>query len=133
MAPCSDSHFAALTVAWEGGALTLEFADGAVGARWAAKIRNPPSRLDKLGVKEGTRVALVSAKGELGGDADVAGFVAELGARGAKLVKGAKTMADADLMFLVVDVKVASFSDTRTAEKFVVPVDERGKKAAARR
>jgi hypothetical protein len=170
-----------LTVAWKGGALTLRFGDVAVAKRWAAKIRNPPGRLDKLGVKEGTRVALVTAKGEFGGDADMADFVAELGARGARLVKGAKTMADADLMFLLVDgkadlkalpkliatlrpdaaiwtlrpkgsaavtesdvrnaaraaglvdVKVASFSETRTAEKFVVPVDKRGKKAAARK
>jgi hypothetical protein len=50
-----------------GGKLTVQFAEGAaifhLGAaaeKWAAKIRNPPSRLDKLGVKAGTKVHLIN-------------------------------------------------------------------------
>jgi len=173
---------AALKVTWRGGTLTLKL--GSAAARWAEKIRNPPSRLDKLGVKPGMAVALVAARGELGGDDDLAGFVEELTTRGAKLLKGAKAMADADLIFLVVDekadlkalpklvatlrpdggiwtlrpkgsaalvgageadvrnaaraaglvdVKVASFSDKRTAEKFVVPVAKRAAPRAAKK
>jgi hypothetical protein len=49
-----------------GGALYLEWAEGKAvldlgeqAARWAEKIRNPPSLLDKLGVKPGQRVSVV--------------------------------------------------------------------------
>jgi len=169
-----------LTVAWSGG--TLSLALGAEAARWAEKIRTPPSLLDKLGVKPESTVAVVAAAGKItGGDLD--GFVAELAARGVKAVQH-KPTADTDLLFFaidrkadlgllpkllaalrpdaglwvlrpkgsaavteadvrkaglaagLVDVKVAAFSPTRTAEKFVVPVAKRPgarKKAAARR
>jgi hypothetical protein len=62
---------------------------GAAAARWAAKILHPPSRLDKLGVKPGSAVALV---GEF--DAD---FLEELRARKAEVLDG---RAPADLLFL---------------------------------
>jgi len=54
-----------------GGKLTIHFTDGASAEstavlhlgeqaeKWEARIRNPPSRLDKLGVKAGTKVRLV--------------------------------------------------------------------------
>ncbi len=154
-----------LTVAWTGG--TLRLALGAQAARWADKIRNPPSRLDKLGVKTGMAVALVAPRG----DEDLDELGAEVEARGASI---AKKSSDADLVFAVVDtqahlkalaklaaglrpdaglwvvrrkgkdavvgeadirsaaraaglvdVKVAAFSETRTADKFVVPAARR--------
>ncbi len=67
-----------LTLKWPGGVLALELGD-AVALKWVEKIKNPPSRLDKLGVKPGARVALVGSF-----DFDDA-FVAELAKRGATL------------------------------------------------
>ena len=46
-----------LVVAWGGEEIRFELGDAA--ARWADKIRNPPSLLDKLGVKAGTKVWVV--------------------------------------------------------------------------
>src|SRR3954468_13731642 len=47
-----------LSVRW--GAETLALELGAAAApRWAEKIEHPPSRLDKLGIKPGSRVAIV--------------------------------------------------------------------------
>jgi hypothetical protein len=50
-----------------GGKLKIGFAEGsaifhlgAAAEKWATKIRNPPSRLDKLGVKPGTKVQLIN-------------------------------------------------------------------------
>jgi hypothetical protein len=75
------------------GALTLSTAEGplvlllgAQAGKWADKILNPPSLLDKLGVKPGSEVALI-------GDFDEA-FHEELQSRGAK-----PTTAAADLVF----------------------------------
>jgi hypothetical protein len=62
---------------------------GEAAVKWAAKILHPPSRLDKLGVKPGSSVALV---GEF--DAD---FLEELRARKAEVLDG---RAPADLLFL---------------------------------
>jgi hypothetical protein len=154
-----------LAVCWPGGTLTLEL--GSVAARWADKIRTPPSRLDKLGVKANSRVALV---GRFTFDDT---FVTELGARTASVrVGAARTLVDllffapttrvdldriatlarrlqpagalwivrtkgkdtpvtetdtrsAGLAAGLVDVKVAAFSATHTAEKFVIPVARR--------
>src|SRR5262245_48932316 len=47
---------ARLVIRFRGGVLGLEVGSAAA-PRWAAKIRNPPSRLDKLGVKPASRVA----------------------------------------------------------------------------
>lgn len=161
-----------LTVSWtDGKAQTLVLELGAEAVRWAARIRNPPSRLDKLGVKATSTVAL------LGGDrawagSELQGFVGELEARGATILEG-KPTAETNLFFLpvtkraglhklpalvpalrsgaalwvlrpkgspdvseadvrgagrsagLVDVKVAAFSPTLTADKFVVPKSRR--------
>jgi hypothetical protein len=55
------------SVTADGGTLQVRFAGreaefeiGAAAARWAQRIKNPPSRLAKLGVKAGMRVALVN-------------------------------------------------------------------------
>ncbi len=137
------------------GKLKIQFAEGSAifhlgpaAEKWAAKIRNPPSRLDKLGVKPGTKVHLINKHDE--------DFRRELSQRGAVLEK-----SKPDLVFLAVknkdelvelayltsgpvwviypkgiqavtekdvmaagrsvgfsDIKVASFSATHTALKF---------------
>ena len=62
------------------GTLRVTFPDGvaafelgAAAAKWAEKIRNPPSLLDKLGVKPGMRVAVLGVDDE--------SFLAELAKR----------------------------------------------------
>ena len=133
-------------------------------SRWAQRITNPPSRLAKLGVKPGTRVALVHLTDPV--------FRRELDGGGASIVARA---ADAQIVFLgvvttkdldrlatlagqinpacaiwivrrkggagvserdsmaagaragLVDVKVVSYSDTQTAEKYVIPVARRAR------
>ncbi len=67
-----------LSLKWPGGTLALELG-AAVAGKWAEKIKNPPSRLDKLGIKPGSRVALVGSF-----DFDDA-FASELAKRGAAI------------------------------------------------
>jgi hypothetical protein len=81
------------------GKLKIQFAEGAAtfhlgpaAEKWAAKIRNPPSRLDKLGVKPGTKVHLINKH-----DDD---FRRELTERGAVVTK-----SKPDLVFLAVKDK----------------------------
>ncbi|HTC33509.1 MAG TPA: hypothetical protein VK724_09060 [Bryobacteraceae bacterium] len=85
--------FAELTrVTADGGILRLEFAGGPLeldlgeaAAKWAGKILNPPSMLDKLGVKPGLTVRLI---GEF--DAFEPGFGQQIAARGAAVVTKGK-------------------------------------------
>jgi hypothetical protein len=65
------------------------FSLGARAAAWLAAIDNPKSRLDKLGVKPGSRVACIGV--------DDAPFLEELRARGA--IVETKASRDADLVF----------------------------------
>lgn len=154
------------------GTLRVTFPDGVAvfelgptAAKWAEKIRNPRTLLDKLGVKAGMRVAVIGV--------DDPAFLAQLAARTEDIVRrtpkknteiiffGAAERGDlarldklrafltpAGAIWLVhtkgkgaafkdvdvfaaakraglVDVKVASFSATHTAEKLVVPVKDR--------
>ena len=144
---------------------TAIFELGPTAAKWADKIRNPPSLLDKLGVKPGMRVAVLGV--------DDASFLAQLADRMIEIARktpkkgteiiffGAHTVADlahlarlrdyltpAGAIWVIhtkgkgaafkdvdvfaaakkaglVDVKVAGFSATHTAEKLVVPVKNR--------
>lgn len=80
------------------GTLHLRFGDtraeleiGEVAARWARRITNPPSRLDKLGVKPGMAVAV------LGVDDD--SFRDDLERRGAIVSTRRHGEAAADLVF----------------------------------
>jgi hypothetical protein len=153
----------------DSGILTVHFADGPAAfelgpaaEKWAHKILNPPSRLDKLGVKPGL---LVSLEGTF-----ETGFAQEVRAHNAEVVTG---RTKRDLIFLAVehadelaaipkfvekmkpdgglwvvypkgvkivreiqvldagraaglkDLKVASFSPTHTALKFVIPLSAR--------
>ena len=156
----------------DAGTLRVTFADGVahfelgpVAAKWAEKIRNPRSLLDKLGVKPGMRVAVVGiadetfldqlaertddlsrrtpkkhtdiiffGANEVGDLARLAKLRASLTPAGAIWVvhtkgKGA-AFKDTDVFAAakragLVDVKVASFSATHTAEKLVVPIAKR--------
>lgn len=146
------------------GDRTAEFALGQAAEKWASRITNPPSRLDKLGIKAGMSVHAVAISDE--------GFLDDVCARGARVVrssaarpadvifygashrdaltkladlakrlqpngalwvvrpKGRLEITEAETMAAgkragLVDVKVVSFSDTHTAEKFVVPVARR--------
>jgi hypothetical protein len=156
-----EAKAGALRVTFPGGLAV--FAIGEAAPKWAAKILNPPSRLDKLGVKAAHVVLVLGV--------DDASFLAELEARGARVVtragpeadiifyaanaraaldklvplqkhlkrdgaiwvirpRGAGTIRESDVMKAgkaagLVDVKVARFSDTHTAEKYVVPVARR--------
>ena len=148
----------ALTVCF--GQTTAIFEIGPVAARWAQRITNPPSRLDKLGVKAGMLVGMAGARhDELiaevesrgarvprsvpPGTADIVFYGAErrealdriaavkrsLKPDGALWVirpKGSAAITESEVMSAgkragLVDVKVASFSETHTAEKFVIP------------
>ena len=142
------------------GGRDARFEIGEPAAKWAKRITNPPSRLDKLGVKAGSRVALVGLRDEVfekeltekgavvfrripGGNGVDAVFYAA-NARGdlARLKELSRTIAPAGAIWVVrpkghaaitesdtmsagkkaglVDVKVVSFSDTHTAEKYMV-------------
>jgi hypothetical protein len=143
-----------------------DFTLGAVAEKWAERIMHPPSRLDKLGVKQGMTVAAIAVSDR--------GFLEEAGTRAVKIIrsipgrarpvdlvfyeaahrealermgalaklikpegavwvvrpKGSRDITEAETMAAgkragLVDVKVVSFSETHTAEKFVIPVAKR--------
>jgi len=147
---------------------------GPAAQKWAQRITNPPSRLAKLGIKEGIRILVLGAVEE--------SFVEELRSAGATVLrrtgrtapafdvvflaverresleqlealaskivssgaiwtlrpKGQRAVTEADTMAAgkragLVDVKVVSFSDTLTAEKFVIPVAKRPGGVASKR
>lgn len=52
----------ALRVSWNGE--TAEFEIGAASEKWLAKIKNPKSVIEKIGIKPGMRVTLVGMKDE---------------------------------------------------------------------
>ena len=157
------------------GTLRVTYADsvarfelGPAAAKWSEKIRNPPSRADKLGIKRDQHVVFVGVKDDqfraevetcgahlaarsngqrAGSAADVIFYAADdraalqrlsslvdqLKRDGALWVirpKGSAAISEADVMRAgkaagLVDVKVVRFSDTHTAEKFVIPVKNR--------
>jgi hypothetical protein len=154
-----------LLLRFDGRSAEIGLGDDA--SKWARGITNPPSRLDKLGVKPGMRILAL-------GDIDES-FVAELRSAGATVLrrqprpegpgadllffavdrrelldqlktlsslivpagaiwtlrpKGQRAVTEADTMAAgkragLVDVKVVSFSDAVTAEKFVIPIAKR--------
>jgi hypothetical protein len=78
-----------LVVVWSEGQAT--FAIGKDAERWALKVRYPRSLLDKLGVKAGSRVAVV---GSFPGD-----FLKDLAGRTEDVARG-KPRRDSDLVFV---------------------------------
>ena len=152
----------ALRLKWERHEASLELGE-ATAKKWLQKIRNPKSRLDKLGIKPGQRVTIlgvsdpnivneltsrgadVSTKTRKGSDAiffganengdlvkmeklkeslTPAGALWIIRPKGTKAITEAATMAAGKAAGLV-DVKVVKFSETHTAEKFVIPVGAR--------
>lgn len=137
---------------------------GTQAAKWADKIKNPKSLIDKLGVKAGMRTSVIGMRD--------ANFLRDLKSRTSEVTEG-KPTKDSDLIFFgaeqdaalekmrglprslkpngavwvvypkgrkditessvfaagkragLVDVKVASFSATHTALKFVIPLKNR--------
>lgn len=86
-----------------GGALSLEWAEGKAvlvlgeqAARWADKIRNPPSRLDKLGVKPDARVSVIGI--------DDRQFLDELAGRTKDLFVG-RARPESDLVFVIMSAR----------------------------
>jgi len=153
----------------DAGTLRVTFPDGTAAfelgpsaAKWAEKIRNPPSLLDKLGVKPDMRVAVLGVNDDAfleqlaertsdiarrtpKKDTDVIvfgansvtdlsrleklrGYLTPAGAIWVVHTKGkGAAFKDVDVFAAakqagLVDVKVAAFSTTHTAEKLVVPV-----------
>jgi hypothetical protein len=145
------------------------FTIGDAAPKWAKRITNPPSRLDKLGIKAAMTVAIVdvedallrheiagrgatiagetlrhakgadvifygaSDRGALAGLAGLAKLVRPDGAIWIVRPKGRPEITEAETMAAgkragLVDVKVVSFSDSHTAEKFVIPVARRPRK-----
>ena len=158
-----DASNGTLRVTFPDGTASFEL--GPTAAKWADKIKNPPSLLDKLGVKPGMKVAVVGIDDAdflaqlekrttdiarktpkkdteivfFGADAvdDLARleklktYITPAGAIWVVHTKGkAATFKDTDVFAAakkakLVDVKVASFSATHTAEKLVIPVAQR--------
>ena len=102
------------------GVLKLQFAGGPAAfdlgnaaAKWAEKILHPPSRLDKLGIKEGSAVRLVGAfdesflnelrdrKAKLGDAAAITCFAAVTAADLKRVPTLAKAMKPKDALWIV--------------------------------
>ena len=155
-----DADAGTLRITFPEGTALFELGPSAV--KWADRIRNPPSLLDKLGVKRGMRVAVLGIDDALFleqlalrttdvarrtpkqdteivffGANDIAdlsrldklrGYLTPAGAIWVVHTKGkGAAFKDTDVFAAakragLVDVKVASFSATHTAEKLVVPV-----------
>jgi hypothetical protein len=156
-----DVRGSELRLATPDGIFEIELGDQA--AAWAAKIRSPPSRAEKLGLAPGQRVVLiglddaalkaeVSAAGarrvELDSGVDLVFLGAEAGDDLASLPRVVPQLAPAGALWVVrrkgrgatlaegdvraaaraaglVDVKVVAFSETHSADKFVLPVAAR--------
>jgi hypothetical protein len=137
-----------LRLAWSGGETELVLGDRAV--RWAERIRNPRTLVDKLGLRPGLRVGVVGVEDDaLGGygppepGADLIFLGAESRAELEEIAELARLLAPAGGLWVVApkgranpseldvlsagraagltDVKVARFSATHTAHKFVIP------------
>ena len=156
-----DAKDGTLRVTSTTGIAAFELGDTA--AKWAEKIKNPPTRIDKLGIKAGQRVLLVGLRdaslreeiqtrgatvlfrGTEEADAIVLAanrrsdlerlvtlqqFLKPAGAIWVIRPKGSPDISEADVLHAgkaagLVDVKVVRFSETHTAEKFVIPIARR--------
>jgi hypothetical protein len=156
-----DASDGVLRVSWPDG--TAAFDLGPAAARWADKVRNPPSRIDKLNIRTGQLVLFVgvrdttlreeietcgatviargsepvdaifvaaNARGDLDRLVTVKKFLKRDGAIWIIRPKGSPQITELDVRKAgraagLVDVKVARFSETHTAEKFVIPVSRR--------
>jgi hypothetical protein len=156
-----DAKDGVLHVRW--GGRDGRFSVGPQAAKWAEKIRNPKSVIDKLGIKPGNRitalgalddefVAQLSAFGEVSrrprNNSDLVFYavwrrdqldkveslrklLTPAGALWVIRPKAAEAVTESDVLAAgkaagLVDVKVVRFSETHTAEKFVIPRQNRG-------
>ena len=149
----------------------MEFPIGATVDRLANKIRKPPSRAEKMGIKPGLRAHLVGpidrafvnelakiipdfAEGRPRTPVDLIVFAAKVtldleevavlaelikadGALWVVYKKGKRDPSEDDVLAAgrkagLKDIKVARFSDTHTALKFVVPLADRDPKEPQR-
>jgi hypothetical protein len=156
-----DARDGVLHVSWPDG--TAAFDLGPAAAKWADKVRNRPSRIDKLNIRAGQLVLFVGVRdatlreeietcgatvlargfepvdaifmaanerGDLERLVTVQKFLKRDGAIWVIRPKGSAQITESDVRKAgraagLVDVKVARFSDTLTAEKFVIPVSRR--------
>jgi hypothetical protein len=88
-ATTAEERAGKLVLTHEQGTVTLVLPDG-VAAKWLSKIRNPRGLLDKLGVAEGARVAVI--------DMDDASFLEQLRQRTDDITGAPK--GERDLIFL---------------------------------
>lgn len=79
----ADARGGVLALRWRGGETRL--AVGPQAAKWAEKIRNPKSVIDKLGVKAGHRVSIVG---------DIGALAAEVEARSGDVSRRARKGSD---------------------------------------
>jgi hypothetical protein len=93
------------------GSLALEL--GNQSLEWAERIRRPPSRLDKLGIKPGMRVSVVGIEED--------GLADELRARGAEVTMGRATKGSD-----VVLVGMNSVADLRRFERLQSSINSNG-------
>jgi hypothetical protein len=143
------------------GIVLFELGEAAV--KWADRIRNPPSRIHKLGIKIRQRVLFVGLRdATLREEIETSGaivlsrateqadaiflaanersdlerlvtlqkFMASDGAIWVIRPKGTPAISEGDVLEAgraagLVDVKVLRFSETHTAHKFVIPVEDR--------
>ncbi len=106
-----DVRAGTLTLEWADGKAALELGDRA--QRWAEKIRNPPSRLDKLGVRPGARVSVIGI--------DDRAFLDEVKARTDDVSVG-RAKAGSDLVFVAMDER----ADLPRLEKLQRAIKENG-------
>jgi hypothetical protein len=141
-----------LRVVWPEGEAELEI--GPRAERWTERIRNPRTLADKLGLKPGLRVGVVEVEHEVlaghgppepGSDlifvgaesrselervSELAPLLAPAGGIWVVAPKGRPDPTENDVLAAgraagLTDVKVAKFSDTHTAHKFVIPRSRR--------
>jgi hypothetical protein len=98
------------TLSLHSAAGTARFELGAAAEKWAARIRSPRGRLDKLGVKPGSRVRLVGLEDEA--------LRRDLAARGARVL--ARATSGVDLVFARVE-KAAELAKLKALRAAVAP------------
>ena len=105
----ADATAGTLRLEWPDGTLRLDL--GPVAPKWLEKIRNPRGRIDKLGVKEGMRVAILGLKDDA--------FEAEVRARAAQVTTG-RTPRAADLVIALME-RPADLERLRALREAVEP------------